>query len=239
MKIPKIIHQLWSDVYKPLPDQYKELGKTWKRDYPSWKYEFWDNNRMMSFIKKHYPEYWKIYNQYPYNIQRWDVIRYLILDKIGGMYVDFDYESIEPMDKLIEEKTCCFALEPESMYIGPWIDAPFMFNNALMMSTPNHPFLKQIIKNVFSEKILQHEQNPKHLCVLNTTGPWMLVNLYNELEEEEKRNIYLIPAQYVTPFDFYQAYKFRKGEVSDELENCLEDAYAVHYYFSEWRNISS
>ncbi|WP_246867052.1 glycosyltransferase [Parabacteroides distasonis] len=33
-------------------------------------------------------------------MQRWDAIRYLILYRMGGMYVDFDYQSLERMENL-------------------------------------------------------------------------------------------------------------------------------------------
>jgi mannosyltransferase OCH1-like enzyme len=98
MRIPKIIHQIWSGIDEPLPKNFENLGKTWKYHYSDWKYEFWDNDRMNKFITENYPEYWEKYHKLKYNIQRWDVIRYLILNKMGGMYIDFDYESIKPMD---------------------------------------------------------------------------------------------------------------------------------------------
>ena len=80
MKVPQVIHQIWSGISDPLPENFKRLGDTWKRDYPDWKYEFWDNKRMNDFVKKYYPQYWYVYNKYQYDIQRWDAIRYLILD---------------------------------------------------------------------------------------------------------------------------------------------------------------
>jgi len=100
MKIPKVIHQIWSGIDGPLPKHFQILGETWKRDYPNWEYIRWDNKMMEDFVRKHYPEHWDVYIKYPYNVQRWDAIRYLILDKFGGMYIDFDYESIEPMNQL-------------------------------------------------------------------------------------------------------------------------------------------
>lgn len=48
--IPKIIHQLWSGEEKPLPEDLKILSETWKEYHPDWSYEFWDNNRIKSFI---------------------------------------------------------------------------------------------------------------------------------------------------------------------------------------------
>lgn len=234
-EIPKIIHQIWSGISEPLPEYFRVLGETWKEHYPEWEYMFWDNNRMNGFVQEYYPEYWGIYNKYPYDVQRWDAIRYLILDKIGGMYVDFDYESIKPIDELIRGKLCCFALEPSSHSnaFGRQKEEQ-VFNNALMLSVPQHSFMQKIIKTVFSEKMLSCKDS-KDLCVLNTTGPLIISDLYYELPLQEKEDIYLIPAAYVTPFNLPQANRFRMGEISEELENCLEEAYAVHYFFSNWR----
>lgn len=39
MVIPKIIHQIWSGLDECLPNYFETLGKTWKYDYPDWKYE--------------------------------------------------------------------------------------------------------------------------------------------------------------------------------------------------------
>ena len=69
---------------------------------------------------------------------------------------------------------------------------------------------------------------------MNTAGPSKLVSLYNELNEEEQRRIYLIPAKYVSPFDRYQLKSFFDGERSYDLERSLDNAYAVHYFFNTW-----
>jgi len=234
-QIPRIIHQIWSGVDDPLPSYFKKLGDTWKRDYPEWKYELWDNTKMISFLIEHYPEYVNKYEEFPYNIQRWDAIRYLILYKVGGLYVDFDYESILSMENILSDKSCCFALEPPSHLSSFGRQFQFAFNNALMACIPGHPFMKRIIHQVFTQKISK-ETEIKEICVLSTTGPWMLVDLYQTLTKEEKEGIYLIPSKYVTPFDIMQAKRLRQGELSEELENCLQEAYAVHYFFSDWRN---
>jgi glycosyltransferase family 32 len=233
MKIPKIIHQIWSGIDETLPTHFKILGSTWQRDYPDWEYIQWDNGMMNDFIKKYYPQYWDIYNRFHYNIQRWDAIRYLILEKMGGMYVDFDYESIEPMHKLIQDKECCFSLEPE-------LHAPrqgeLFFNNAMMLSIPGHFFMKKIIFSVFSEETLSYDRTHKGRCVMNTTGPSKLVSLYKELNNNDKDKIYLIPTKYVTPFDQHQLKRLFNGEKSIELEHHLKEAYAVHYFFNTWVN---
>ncbi len=232
-EIPKIIHQIWSDIYRPLPDFFATLGETWKEQYPGWQYEFWNDQRMEAFIREFYPQHWDIYSRFPFDVQRWDVIRYLILDKIGGMYVDFDYESLEPIDGLIAGKTCCFALEPQSHC--DIFKRRVMFNNALMLNKPGHSFMKKIVETVFSEKRLMYDTSKRDICVFNTTGPWILIDLYESLSEHEKSDVYLIPDKYVTPFDVMQARQLKMGIETDELENCLQEAYAVHYFFNGWQ----
>jgi mannosyltransferase OCH1-like enzyme len=230
--IPKIIHQIWSGIDGPLPIFFRRLGETWKSRHLDWEYVYWDNVKMNDFIQKYYPKHWEVYNKYPYNVQRWDAIRYLILDRIGGMYVDFDYECIESMNVLLENKTCCFALEPQSHC--DIFSKNLMFNNALMASEPGHPFMRKIVNAVFSEKRLSYDPIPKNQCVLNTTGPWILIELYDTLTAEEKKTVYLIPDKYVTPFSVKQAKDVRRGEISEELEHCLKEAYAVHYFTNSW-----
>ena len=92
MQIPKIIHQVWEGKTTPLPDFLCKLGKSWRDKNPDWEYVYWDKARMDSFVHEYYPFYMDIYNKFPYDVMRWDVIRYMILYKIGGLYVDFDYE---------------------------------------------------------------------------------------------------------------------------------------------------
>lgn len=233
-KIPTIIHQIWSDSETPLPEHFRVLCDTWKKGYPEWEYRLWDDQMMGEFVREHYPQYWNIYSRFPYNVQRWDAVRYLILDKMGGMYIDVDYESLSPIDELIENKTCCFAEEPESHCKVFKRPINQVFNNAMMLSIPGHPFIRKVINTVFREETLNYNAS-KQLCVYNTTGPWMLIDLYCDLTEEEKKEIYLIPSQYVTPFDVPQARRVIIGEESEELEQCLGNAYAVHYFWGGWR----
>lgn len=232
MKIPQIIHQIWSEKREPLPECFRILGDTWKRDYPDWQHILWNDNTMKEFVSLHYPQYLNIYNSFPYDVQRWDAVRYLILEKMGGMYVDTDYESIMPMDEILFGKTCCFAEEPELHRKS--VNKSFAFNNALMACIPNHPFIRKVIETVYSEEMLSFPSEPKNKCVFTTTGPWMLMTQYEHLKEKERQEIFLIPYRYVTPFDIYQAQYVRMGVENEELEACLEEAYAVHYFFSGW-----
>ena len=241
--IPKIIHQVWGGE-EQLPNAFGQLAETWKRDYPKYRYEYWDDDRMNHFVEQHYPQYVEKYYSFTYHIQRWDAIRYMLLHQLGGMYVDFDYESLEPLDEIVKDKTCCFAMEPESHC--RIFKKPVMFNNALMLSVPGHPFMQKIIETVFCDNwqnsvtqaasVYTNEKQKKNYIVLNSTSPWMLIDLYWLLSEKERDNIYLIPDKYVTPFDVPQANAVRMGVETEALEKCLSEAYAVHYFTGLWKN---
>lgn len=65
------------------------------------------------------------------------------------------------------------------------------------------------------------------------------MKLYANLTEEEKQEIYLIPKKYVTSFNFNQIKRAIENEESEELENRLQEAYAVHYFSVSGENISN
>jgi mannosyltransferase OCH1-like enzyme len=226
--IPKIIHQIWVD--KSQPNILKELGNTWKEHHPEWEYRRWNGSDILSFIIKYFPEYLDLYNSFHYDIQRFDAIRYLILYQIGGMYVDFDYECLENIEPLLDEKTCCFAMEPDIH--AKLFNKEMAFNNALMASIPAHLFLKKIIEKVFLKHTPYNDTLDKMEYVLNTTGPWMLGELYNTFDD--KNSIYLIPAKFVSPFTKMEAKAVIDGARTEYLDEKLKEAYAIHYFFGTW-----
>ena len=232
-KIPKVIHQIWGGN-KELPKEYHVLSETWKKNYPDWKYEYCYDARINEFVLENYPEYYDCFLASPYDIQRWDSVRYLLLKKIGGMYVDFDYETIMSIEPLIENQECCFALDPITH--GSSLKKVLMLNTALMLSIPDHWFMKKIIKAVFSKQIISNDKRPKSVQVFTSTGPWMLIDLYYELNETERKTIFLLSDKNVTPLDCWQSKRYLQGEMSDvESGYRLKDAYAIHYFFGDWR----
>lgn len=83
MIIPKVIHQIWEEK-TTLPESFYQFSETWKEHHPSWEYILWNKLRMDSFIQEYFPNYIPILKKYKYDVQRWDVIRYLILYVYSG-----------------------------------------------------------------------------------------------------------------------------------------------------------
>ena len=74
--IPKIIHQTWKS--KNIPDKWKDAVESCKTINKGFKYLLWTTETMDKFVKKYYPDFYKTYKSYRYNIQRCDVFRYLV-----------------------------------------------------------------------------------------------------------------------------------------------------------------
>lgn len=228
--IPKIIHQIWEGRTEYLGDAYKLLGETWKEHHPDWKYEFWDESRIVDFIYDYYPEMIDIYFGYQYNVQRWHVIRYLILYKIGGLYVDFDYECLESFDRyILDGSKCHFASEPEGHY--RFCNKVPYINNALIITPPNHPFFINIIVHLQTTPIFY--TGNKYQDVLNTTGASMLTNLYENYHNKDTVDI--LPAELVSPFSREEVKNYIHGKADEKiLEKKLQNAIAIHYFLGSW-----
>lgn len=230
--IPKIIHQIWEGKSEPLPAYFKDFAQTWKDNHPDWVYEFWDEKRMNDFISDFYPDFGDIYYRYPYSVQRWDVIRYLILFRLGGLYVDFDYESLESVNEILKDGTCFFAAEPEEHAIH--FKKDIYFNNAFMACIPQHPFFKEIIEHL-KQLSVTSSTNDKMMDVLNTTGPLMLTQLYET--SPYKDDITLLPPELVSPWTKREVDLYWNDEIDydeKELELKLSKAVAIHYFWGSW-----
>lgn len=237
-RIPRLIHQVWSDKVIPIPEVFENFADTWKTNNSEWEYKLWGQADMDNFIALFYPELLPKYESFPYDIQRWDAIRYLILDKLGGVYVDIDSECLKPIDELIGEHECCFSLEPKEHCMS--LSKDIYFNNAFIGVIPKHPFIQKVINRVFSSCETQEElflkydnMDQKLFDVLTTTGPLMLTDVYTHYEN--KSEIYLIPPKYASPFSKSDTQDLLENRNLEQLNEKLQDAYLVHYFTSIWR----
>lgn len=103
--IPRIIHQIWIGPNRRPAD----LMETWRRLNPSFAYELWDDARCASFGFQNAS---KIAEQ-PEFAGKADLIRYEILRRHGGVYVDADSECVRPLEDgmLIHDSFACWENE--------------------------------------------------------------------------------------------------------------------------------
>lgn len=228
-KIPRIIHQIYEDLSGP-PSYLKSISKSWKELNPDWEYRFWDKNDMEAFLKEYYPELMPTYQAFPYNVQRWDAIRYLILYQFGGLYVDMDYECTENITSILCNLECGMGLEPEAHAIRNRM--PYLVGNAFMATVPNHPYFKELIDAVFYDSKDESSSICSDNLVLNTTGPFMTTRIYNNSKYKEQ--VTLIPGEIIAPLTQGEVRTILENKTSKIIENKIERSFAIHYFFNSW-----
>jgi mannosyltransferase OCH1-like enzyme len=96
MEIPKIIHQIWVGQ-KPIPTKSVEFIKKIKELHPDFEYRLWTDKDINPYN----------FNNYNYILQsksfaqKADIMRYEILYRYGGIYLDIDFEVFKKLDNLL------------------------------------------------------------------------------------------------------------------------------------------
>ena len=227
MSIPKIIHQVWEGKSEPLPKHLLVLSETWKTFNPQWEYWLWSYDLMEELVFQQFPDFLDTYHNFPKGVQRWDAIRYMILYTYGGLYVDLDYECIEPIEKILNNKICCFGMEPPEHSANFQVD--HLIGNAFMAAKPYQPFFKHIIEELKKFVYINYNVNN---YVVQSTGPLMLNRVYNSYLQ--KNEIDLINYELVTPISKREVLLILNGKETSEIVDKIEKAYAIHYFFGSW-----
>lgn len=102
--IPKIIHQIY--IGGVVPQQLLEISKKLRDNNPAWEYRFYDENRVISFIRDNYGEKMlEYYNRInpQYGAARVDLCRYLVMYRYGGVYLDLKSTFTRAIDDVLLE----------------------------------------------------------------------------------------------------------------------------------------
>ncbi|XP_074660973.1 uncharacterized protein LOC141913367 [Tubulanus polymorphus] len=145
-KIPRRIHQTWTDEHR-IPSVYKSTILKWIQHHGDWEYWFWTDALAEQLVKGRFPKYASLYANYSQPINRADAMRYFILHEFGGVYADLDVVALRPLDPLTEVHTFVIP-EENAVHTYALFDLNRIPLNALMMSTAGHPFLKTIIEQL-------------------------------------------------------------------------------------------
>lgn len=98
--------------------------------------KLWQDKEAYQFVRQYYPSLYPIYLAYPLEIQRSNVLRYLLLHHYGGVYLDLDMRCRRPLDFLREQE---FITPPAN---------PTGVNNAFIVSVKGHPFWQHLIDHL-------------------------------------------------------------------------------------------
>ncbi|TLS26550.1 hypothetical protein PpBr36_05490 [Pyricularia pennisetigena] len=155
--IPRIIHQIyhnWKDPEsKELPGDWSAARQTCIDRNPGWDvkvcapsrqqciprltcYQIWHSQDSLAFIANEYPWFLATYEGYKYPIQRVDVMRYFLVRKYGGIYIDLD-------------NGCEASLEPFRSLPAFTTDGGLgALSNNIIGAQPEHPWTRMLTENL-------------------------------------------------------------------------------------------
>jgi len=175
--IPQIIHQTAPNDKSKWPELWFKCQASWKKMYPNYTYKLWSDEDLDDLIKNDFPDFYEIYTNYDMNMKRFDMARYFILYKHGGIYADMDFICLKPfLENLPQDKI--------SIVESPWFNEPLQ--NSLMISPINHPFWLKVIEK--SKSRVNHH-------ILSATGP----KLISDTAAKNKNVINVLPAKFYNP----------------------------------------
>jgi len=175
--IPRIIHKIWMSpkedgVPTEIPQPWKDWNRACQLLHPDWTYIIWNERTMRDFIHREMPQLLDTYDTYPSWIQRCDAFRYIVLYRMGGVYLDMDVKCLDSLDELVRNNHCILN--------QPW-------SNHFMAAKPGHHLLKKCV-----DSLSRHKGSSN---VYSSTGPDFLHQCYKELLNKER--IDLIPESYL------------------------------------------
>jgi len=168
--IPRLIHQTFKS--HELPVELRENIEKIKALNPGWTHRIHDDADIEAFIADVYgPEVLAYYHRInpKYGAARADLFRYLLLYKLGGVYLDIKSTLALPLDDILQPG--------ESYVLSQWKNGKDEqhagwgcarelrhfpggeFQQWHIVAAPGHPFLRAVIENV--------------LCNIDRYNPWL------------------------------------------------------------------
>ncbi len=193
------VHQVfWSFENKQLSDiEVFNYNVNSTKDFckqHNYEYKLWNLKDCEKLIEEDYPEYQDLWTDFRYQIQRCDFIRYCILHKYGGLYIDCD---IRPMKDLQE-------IFQEPQYFVYWADDKSKKSyNAIMGSQKGNDLFLEILKqskhDFYEKSKIKTYDTWKGRFIFQTTGHNMLERVMKK--KNINKNKYFHDVLYIKNID--------------------------------------
>jgi hypothetical protein len=126
LRIPRTLHRVWVGA-APMPAEYEHFGETFGRHHPGWEMRTWTDGDLPGLdIDVALRERARTPSELS-NLMRYEVLR-----RYGGVYVDTDVECLRPLTPLLRGVDAFAALE-----------CPGRVGNAVLGAVPSHPVFER------------------------------------------------------------------------------------------------
>ena len=148
-------------------------------------YKMWNKEDCDNLIKSDFYHFQELWNDFFEPIQQADFIRYCILFKYGGIYIDCDIRPVKPFDELFEK---------DFVFVHWANDKKRLPYNAVMGSKPNNQLFKSIMceceKSFYEKRNIEVYGEWPGRFIFQTTGHFMLERVMKE-EKIDKDKYFL------------------------------------------------
>lgn len=217
INIPKKIHQIW--LGGKIPEKYDRIRKSWIDKNPDWEYKLWCDDDIKDFNLQNIKQFNSINNLGAKS----DILRYEILYRYGGLYVDTDFECLKSFNDLTYL----------SLFSGTGhVTHPEVFNG-LIACRPNHELIKKLINDI--NIVNTNDFN----YILSLTGPkYFTSKLFEYVKNHINDEVVIFPTVFFYPFPALYRYLVRNDTIDSQnivKGYCNERSYCVHLWYTSWQ----
>lgn len=212
--IPKTFHQIWMGKTTPrtLTDSridsfYRKWHDSWLLKNPGWEFKIWDDERVKWFTFRK-PRLKRLLESCKSFSEKSDLLRFHLLYRFGGVYIDTDFECLRNIDSFVQGKSFVVCKE-----------TPRKLCAAFLASTPQHPNLKKLID-------LSWDRD-RSLTADWKYGPWF-VTQHLGLEAGEEDGIDS-DVKRVYPYGYQEMWRCH-----EDFSKTHPEAYAAHHWMFSW-----
>lgn len=228
---PTKVHQIYES--KPNARISRRVGE-WmasvkvEHEKDGTEYRLWNSKRQNDlFVGHHFPGWYEQYKALPFDIQRWDILRLMILYIEGGIYIDTDVECYKSTLPLISdiECQCAFGLEPQVH--ADDLRMPFLVGSYFIATEQKNNAIHKLIEFLFTRaKVNWSTHLPTQ--VMRSTGPFAITEFWQM--QSSLFPVNLIDSRYLSPI----AAKDVPAYLLGKYFTGVEEANIVHLYSSSW-----
>lgn len=188
LRIPKIIHQIW--IGDGVPEELRAFQESWKQYHPEWEYRLWTQDDIPGL---------NLYNadlieRAENPAEKADLLRYELLYRFGGVYIDMDQECLQSFDELHYLYDFYIGVQPLDTGI-------VQLGIGVIGSMPHHPMLKVCI-----ESLAGNYNNEKLKNTLTAkTGPIHMTRIFMMMAGAAGTRDVALPAHYFYPMGAMEA----------------------------------
>ena len=210
---PKKIWQSWKVDPTRFEFRDAERARTWTVKNPTYRYEVLTDDNAMSWVEEHYgpnglnrPDIVSTYRDLEnIKIIQSDLLRYLIMYAVGGVYADIDVEALRSIDHFIPKRVDQLEID---MLIGVETDEPRLKNHPILgsksqsfcqwtfMCKPRVPVMMKLIDHILDwiNDLARAQNKPISEVkldfdgVLSGTGPSAFTNAILDYMSEMTRS---------------------------------------------------